>query len=152
PDPKYAGQRVGVTDVDGARALVEIISDGTVGEVRHERTGAIAAPSFPFRHRDLAPATAPRREQLAHWITSKDNPYFAKSYVNRLWAYLLGVGIIEPIDDIRAGNPPTNPQLLDRLTREFIDSGFNVQQIVRTICKSRVYRQSIATNMWNKDD
>ena len=72
-------------------------------------------------HKDLAPATASRREQLAHWITSKENPYFAKSYVNRLWSYLLGVGIIEPVDDIRAGNPPTNPKLLDRLTEEFVD-------------------------------
>ena len=51
---------------------------------------------------------------MAKWITSKDNPYFAKSYVNRVWSYLLGVGIIEPVDDIRAGNPPSNPQLLDR--------------------------------------
>ena len=53
---------------------------------------------------------------MAAWITSPDNPYFARSYVNRLWGYLLGVGIIEPIDDIRAGNPPTNPELLDYLT------------------------------------
>ena len=61
-------------------------------------------------------AGAPRRLELAAWLTSKDNPYFARSYVNRLWGYLLGVGIIEPLDDIRAGNPPTNPELLDYLT------------------------------------
>ena len=140
PDPRYAGQRVGGNDVDGARAAVEIISDGTAGEVRHERTGAIATPAFPFLHRDLAPATAPRREQIAHWVTSKDNPYFAKSYVNRLWSYLLGVGIIEPVDDIRAGNPPSNPKLLDRLTEDFIASGFNTRHMFRTICKSRAYQ------------
>jgi Protein of unknown function (DUF1553)/Protein of unknown function (DUF1549)/Bacterial Ig-like domain (group 2) len=152
PDPRYAGKRVGGTDVDGARPLVEIISDGTVGEVRHERTGAIAAPKFPFRHQDLAPATAPRREQIAHWVTSKDNPYFAKSYVNRLWSYLLGVGIIEPVDDIRAGNPPSNPKLLDRLTDEFVASGFNTRQMFRTICKSRTYQLSINVNPMNQDD
>jgi hypothetical protein len=151
-DPHFKNQKVGGSDVEAATALVEIIFDKGSGDVKHSRTGATAAPRFPFTHPDLAASTVSRREQLAHWITSKDNPYFAKSYVNRLWAYLLGVGIIEPIDDIRAGNPPTNPQLLDRLTREFIDSGFNVQQIVRTICKSRVYQQSIATNRWNKDD
>src|SRR5262249_9409837 len=76
----------------------------------------------------------------------------AKSYVNRLWSYLLGVGLIEPVDDIRAGNPPSNPKLLERLTNEFIKSNFNVQEIVRTICKSRVYAQSITTNQWNQDD
>ena len=68
---------------------------------------------------------------------SKDNQYFAKSYVNRLWGYLFGRGIIDPIDDIRAGNPPTNPELLERLTSEFIASGFNMQHVLRTICKSR---------------
>src|SRR5262249_45569047 len=78
--------------------------------------------------------------------------YFAKSYVNRVWSYLLGVGIIEPVDDIRAGNPPTNPQLLDRLSEEFIKSNFNVQALVKTICKSRTYQHSYVTNKWNQDD
>src|SRR6185503_3924823 len=95
---------------------------------------------------------ASRREDLAHWITAKENQYFAKSYVNRMWGYLLGVGIIEPIDDIRAGNPPTNPELLDRLTEHFIAAGFDTQDLLRTICKSRTYQLSIATNKWNEDD
>src|SRR6185369_1108162 len=93
-----------------------------------------------------------RREQLAGWVASKDNPYFAKSYVNRLWAYLLGTGIIEPIDDIRAGNPPSNPQLLDYLTTEFIAGGFNVQAMFKMICKSRTYQHAIQANKWNADD
>ena len=82
----------------------------------------MTAPQFPFPARFEAASTASRREQLAAWITSPDNPYFARSYVNRLWGYLFGVGIIEPIDDIRAGNPATNPELLDYLTGEFIKS------------------------------
>jgi hypothetical protein len=151
-DPKFKNQRVGGTDVEQATALVEIVYDQAKGDVRHERTGAVAAPEFPYTYKDFALAKASRREQLAHWITSRDNPYFAKSYVNRVWSYLLGVGIIEPIDDIRAGNPPTNPQLLDRLTQEFLKSNFNVQQLMRTICKSRVYQQTIETNPWNLDD
>ena len=64
-------------------------------------------PAFPISTPTWPASDASRREQLARWITSKDNQYFAKSYVNRLWGYLFGVGIIEPIDDIRAGNPPT---------------------------------------------
>ena len=150
-DPRYKGQKIGGTDVTSATPLVEIIADKKDGEIKHERTGAVAPPRFPFTHPDLQQSGS-RREQLAHWLTSKENPYFAKSYVNRVWSYLLGVGLIEPVDDIRAGNPPTNPKLLDRLTREFIQGGFNVQELIKTICKSRVYQHSLLTNQWNADD
>lgn len=151
-DANYKGQRVGGSAVEGARPLVEVISDLKNGDITHVRTGQVTPPVFPYPHKDVAPTTAPRREQLAKWITSKDNQYFAKSYVNRLWAYLLGVGLIEPIDDIRAGNPPTNPKLLDRLTEEFVKSGFNVRHVMRLICKSRTYQHSVAANKWNADD
>ncbi len=151
-DAKYKGQKIGGSAVMGAVPLVEDIFDKKDGEVTHARTGVLTPPAFPFLHSDLAPKTAPRREQLARWITSKQNPYFARSYVNRLWSYLLGVGLIEPVDDIRAGNPPTNPQLLDRLTAEFIKSNFNVRELIKTICKSRTYQHSYVANRWNKDD
>ncbi len=151
-DPNFKGQRVGGSAVEGATPLAEIIEDAKSGEVVHLRTGQTAKPTFPYLHKDLAPSSAGRREQIAHWITSKDNPYFAKSYVNRLWSYLLGAGIIEPVDDIRAGNPPTNPALLDALTDDFVKNGFNVRHILRTICKSRVYQQSVQTNAFNRDD
>jgi hypothetical protein len=151
-DPQFAGKKIGGTAVEGARPLVEVIYDTGGGEVKHERTGEVVTPAFPYQHDDLAPQDATRREKLAHWITSPENRYFAKSYVNRLWGYLFGVGIIEPIDDIRAGNPPTNPELLDALTKDFIDSGFDVQHMMRTICKSRTYQHSIETNQWNELD
>ena len=151
-DPKYRGQKIGGTAVMGAVPLVEDISDLKGGDIKHERTGAVTPPAFPYLHKDLAPPTATRREQLAHWLTSRENQYFARSYVNRVWSYLLGVGIIEPVDDIRAGNPPSNPKLLDKLTDEFVKGGWNVRELMRTICKSRVYQQSIETNKWNADD
>jgi hypothetical protein len=151
-DPNFKGQKVGGTDVDAATPLVEDIGDGDAGEVKHERTGAVAAPRFPYPIADLPPAKLSRREQLARWIATPENPYFAKSYVNRLWSYLMGAGLIEPVDDIRAGNPPSNPRLLDRLTEDFVTSGFNVRHMLRTICKSRVYQLSIDTNPWNRDD
>jgi Protein of unknown function (DUF1553)/Protein of unknown function (DUF1549) len=151
-DTRYKGQRVGGTAVEGAVPLVEVIADVKTGEEKNLRTGAVAPPEFPYLHGDVAPKTAPRREQLAKWVASKDNQYFAKSYVNRLWAYLLGVGIIEPIDDIRAGNPPTNPQLLDKLTEDFLAHDFDVRHMMRTICTSRVYQHSVVANKWNKDD
>ncbi|MBX9638714.1 MAG: DUF1553 domain-containing protein, partial [Mycobacteriaceae bacterium] len=70
----------------------------------------------------------------------------------RLWGYLMGAGIIEPLDDIRAGNPPSNPELLDYLTQEFINSGFNVRHVLKLITTSRTYQLSVATNKWNSDD
>lgn len=152
PDPKFKGQQIPGTAVRPALPTVEIISDTNAGEVTNPRLAQVAAPEFPFPIASVPPAKVSRREQMARWMTSKDNPYFARSYVNRIWSYLLGVGLIEPIDDVRASNPPSNPKLLDRMTDEFIKSGFNVQELIKTICKSRAYQHSIATNQWNKDD
>jgi hypothetical protein len=151
-DPKFKGQKVGGTDVEGAKPLVEDIADITSGEVKHERTGKVTPPHLPYSYAGMPTGGKTRREQVARWVTAKENPYFAKSYVNRLWSYLLGVGLIEPVDDIRAGNPPTNAKLLDRLTDDFIKSGFDTRHIIKTICKSRVYQHSLTTNRWNMDD
>ena len=118
----------------------------------HDRTKAVAPPKFPFAVNYPPPMHATRRQELAAWLTSPANPYFAKSYVNRLWGYLLGAGIIEPLDDIRAGNPPSNPELLDYLTREFIGHQFDVRHVLRLICRSRTYQLSLDVNRWNSDD
>ena len=140
--------------MEGAKPLYEEVYDRDQGEVIHQRTGQIAPPAFPYPATVSLenPEESSRRDLLAAWITSPDNHYFARSYVNRLWGYLMGVGIIEPIDDIRAGNPPSNPELLDWLAEEFVSSGFDVQHMVRTICKSRTYQLSVRTNQWNEDD
>ena len=151
-DPASGDKNIGGTAVEGAKPLYEIVEDLKAGDIKHDRTGQISAPVFPFTAKFEAKADAPRRERLAAWITSPDNQYFARSYVNRLWGYLLGIGLIEPIDDIRAGNPATNPDLLDWLTQEFIQSNFNVQSLIKTICKSRTYQLSIKTHRWNDDD
>jgi WD40 repeat protein len=152
-DPMSGNQLIGGTAVEGGKPLYEMVTDATTGEVKHDRTGEVTPPKFPFPVNYQAKAEHPsRRQQLAGWITSKENPLFAKSYVNRLWGYMFGVGIIEPIDDIRAGNPATNPELLDYLTREFVNSGFNVQALIKQIVKSRTYQLSVGTNQWNTDD
>ena len=151
-DSTFAGKKIGGTAVEGAKPLVEVIFDTGSGEVTHDRTGEVTPPSFPYNHTDQLSDSASRRDQLAHWITSPQNQYFARSYVNRLWGYLFGPGIIEPIDDIRAGNPPSNPELLDALTRDFIESGFDVQHMLRVICNSRTYQHSLSVNRWNDDD
>ncbi|WP_235952242.1 DUF1549 domain-containing protein [Crateriforma spongiae] len=167
-DPNDGGKKIGGTAVDGAKPLYEIISDRSEGEMTHARTGETVAPAFPFdlpkddrktlvsrqesKATDAKSLPDTRRGDLARWMTDPANPYFARSYVNRVWAYLMGVGLIEPIDDIRAGNPPTNPELLDHLTDVFVKSGFDVRQLMRTIVSSRTYQLSVATHAMNQDD
>ncbi|MFT5467469.1 MAG: WD40 repeat protein/mono/diheme cytochrome c family protein [Verrucomicrobiales bacterium] len=150
-------QNLGGSAVENAKPLYEVISDTTEGAITNVVTGEEAKPVFPYPSK-LAqvaftnPEAPTRREQFGAWLTSGDNDYFAMSYANRIWGYLLGTGIIEPIDDIRAGNPPTNPELLQYLTSEFVGSDFNSQHLMRLICKSRAYQLSIQTNRWNEDD
>ncbi len=127
PDPVSGDRKIEGTSVESAKPLYEIIGDKPQGEVVHDRTKAVALPKFPFAVNYAPRVNATRRQELAAWLTAPANPYFAKSYVNRLWGYLLGTGIIEPLDDIRAGNPPTNPALLDYLSEEFIDHHFDVR-------------------------
>ena len=151
-DPAGGGRQIGATAVEAGKPVFEVVYDKPDGEIKHDRTGQVAPPKFPFPATFKKAEKATRREQIAAWLTSADNPYFARSYVNRLWGYMLGIGIIEPIDDIRAGNPATNPELLDYLTTEFVKSGFNVREIMRQIVTSRTYQLSVAPNEWNKDD
>lgn len=151
-DPESKDKKIGGTAVESAKPLFEMVFEKDTGEIKHQRTGLETPPSFPFKAGEVQWEGQNRREVLADWITSSDNPYFASSYVNRLWGYLLGTGIIEPLDDIRAGNPPSNPQLLNYLTDEFIKSNFNSRHIIRLICQSRTYQLSVETNKWNEDD
>ncbi len=151
-DPASGDRNIGGSAVEGAKPLYEKVFDRKDGEVKHDRTGQIMAPVFPYAAAAATAPDAPRREKLAAWITSPDNVYFARSFVNRLWGYLNGVGLIEPLDDIRAGNPPSNPELLDWLEQEFIAQKFDFRHVVRQICRSRTYQLSLQTNRWNEDD
>ena len=151
-DPESKDRKIGGTSVESAKPYYEVVYELEEGEVKHDRTGLVTPPSFPYAIDSLVDNPASRRERLAAWVTAPDNPYFATSYVNRLWGYLIGVGLIEPLDDIRAGNPPSNPELLTWLAREFLEHGFDTQHMIRTICKSRTYQLSLETNSWNEDD
>lgn len=108
------------------------------GEVSHPRTGQVMKPA-PL-HAKPAADGRDRRQGLAEWLTGPDNPYFARNIVNRYMAYLLGRGLVEPIDDLRATNPPSNVPLMDALATEFVKSGHNVKQMLRTIMRSRLYQ------------
>lgn len=82
------------------------------------------------------------RAALAHWITSPENPYFARAAVNRMWWQFFGRGIVNPVDDMHAGNAPSHPELLDLLSRRFVESGFDLKFLCRAILNSRTYQQT----------
>jgi hypothetical protein len=82
------------------------------------------------------------RVALARWMTSSENPYFARAMVNRLWWHFFGRGIVNPVDDMHAGNPPSHPELLNLLSRKFADSGFDLKLLCRAIVRSRTYQQT----------
>jgi len=101
------------------------------------------------------PAAAPAgdgRLVLADWMTAPDNPYFARNLVNRAWAHFLGRGLVEPVDDVRATNPPSNPELLAALAKHLIDSKYDFRQLIRTITASKTYQLSSQPNATNERD
>ena len=137
----------------GMRPGEEIVYDSfNGGEVNHPKTMQVVEPKVPYGTNPDWRSSETREVAFADWLVDKNNPFFAKSYANRVWSYFFGRGIIDPVDDIRASNPPVNPQLLDALTADFVNSGFDVQHLIRTIVLSRTYQLSIRPNKWNEDD
>jgi hypothetical protein len=122
------------------------------GEVSHPLTGEPLAPRPLFGEASAIADPADARPQLAEWITSADNPFFAHVIVNRVWADLMGRGIVEPIDDLRATNPPTNGPLLAALANEFRRSNCDLKQLIRLICTSHVYGLSSLPTERNMGD
>ncbi|TXT35180.1 MAG: hypothetical protein FD138_1476 [Planctomycetota bacterium] len=109
------------------------------GEVTHPRTGEVMSPR-PLGGPDFKTSRFDDpRVALARWMTASDNPFFARTMVNRMWGHFLGRGIIHPIDDSRSTNPPSNPELLDALARDFIGSGYDVKHLIRVITGSSAY-------------
>ncbi len=120
------------------------------GEVSHPRTRKTLVPKplggEPLEH------PLDRRIPLSVWLTSPDNEYFARSVVNRYMGYLLGAGLVEPVDDMRSTNPPSNLALLDALTTDFIEHGYNLKHLIRAIMTSRLYSLSSQPNVENATD
>ncbi len=122
------------------------------GEVKHLKTAAPVTPKVPVGDAKSVPVGADRRVPMVDWLVAPENPFFAKSMANRIWSYFLGRGIIDPVDDIRASNPASNPELLDALTAKFVKDGFDLRKLMKAICQSRTYQLSIVKNKWNEDD
>ncbi len=92
------------------------------------------------------------RQKLVDWMVAPENPFFARAVANRYWAHFFGRGIVDPLDDMRITNPPSNPELLDALAKEVIDSKFSLKHLIRVIVKSRTYQLSSTPNAYNQRD
>jgi hypothetical protein len=93
-----------------------------------------------------------RLQQVAAWMSAPENSRFAATQANRIWFQLMGRGIVDPVDDFRSTNPPSNPELLDALTRHFVESGFQVRPLMRTILNSKTYQSSSTPNETNQGE
>lgn len=119
-----------------------IVFDRRGGEVRHPVGNRVMPPKYlggetpEIKDQD-------RREVLARWITSPENPYFARSMANRIWAFFFGLGIVEPVDDFRVSNPASNPELLDALGKKLVEYRYDFKRLVRDICNSHAYQRAV---------
>ena len=128
-----------------------IVFNSGGGEVAHPVGGRAMPPKFLGGPQpDLAGTD--RRVALAGWLTSPENPYFATSVANRVWAHFFGLGIVEPVDDIRVSNPSSNPELFEALGTKLIEYQYDFKQLVRDICTSQTYQRSAVRNASNEHD
>jgi Protein of unknown function (DUF1549)/Protein of unknown function (DUF1553) len=128
-----------------------IVFDQRGGEVNHP----VSKTPVPPTYLGGGPADVTNRDRrlaLAEWIASPQNPFFASSIANRIWAHFMGVGIVNPVDDIRVSNPASNPELFAELGKRLTDYKFDLKQIVRDICNSEAYQRTTQTNESNAQD
>ncbi|MBT3890914.1 MAG: DUF1553 domain-containing protein, partial [Planctomycetaceae bacterium] len=119
---------------------------------KHPRTGeTIQAFALGTQMPTVNPLND-RRDELANWLTAPENPWFASNIANRTWAHLMGRGIIEPVDDVRLTNPPTNPELLEGLTKAFVGAEFDFRKLLKLIIQTDAYQRSSAVNETNERD
>jgi hypothetical protein len=139
---------------------IKLVGEGSINEIKVADSGGIKHPrtdeplspkAFGGTLVSVGKGDDPRNN-LVDWMTSPDNPYFARAICNRVWGHYMGVGIVDPVDDMRASNPPSNPRLLDALARDFVEHKFDLKHLVKTILSSRVYSLSSAPTDDNKAD
>jgi len=129
-----------------------IIYNNKNGESQHFLTKANVKPKFlGGEEPDLKPGDD-RRKALAEWIASPRNPWFARNISNIVWAHFLGVGVVDPVDDVRVSNPPSNPDLLDQLAQHLTDYKYDVRKLVKDVVSSAAYQRSSKTNPSNGGD
>ncbi len=141
--------QIGRKQGEDFRELIVFNAGG--GEMKHPVDGRVMPPKFLGGEKPDV-AGKDRREVLAKWLASSQNPWFAPAFANRVWAHFMGVGIVEPVDDFRVSNPASNPQLLEELGKRFTESKYNLKSLVRDICNSRTYQRVTSRNDSNAGD
>jgi hypothetical protein len=141
--------QVGRKAAEDYREIIVFNAGG--GEVNHKVGGRPMPPKFLGGPQPEV-AGKDRREVLAAWLASPENPYFATSIANRVWAHFFGIGIVEPVDDIRVSNPASNPELFQALGDKFTSYNYDFKQLVRDICNSQTYQRSTHKNSSNELD
>ena len=136
----------------GADPRENIIYNRRSGEINHPVHKKPMPPKFLGDDTPEIPRGSDRREVLADWLASPQNPFFARNLANLVWAHFFGQGIIEPVDDVRVSNPPSNPALLDELSKKFTEYNYDFKKLVRDVCNSRIYQLSTKTNVSNESD
>lgn len=138
----------------GEKSGEQILYLKPTGEIQHPKTGERMLPTPLGSTARLVSVDSQedRRLGLANWLTEKENLGFAKTIVNRYWGYLMGRGIVNPVDDMRVTNPPTNPELLEALAQDFIAHGYDLKHLLKTIATSRTYQLRSLSNANNRDD
>lgn len=128
----------------------QVVRLNPTGEVSNPRTGKLMKPR-PLDG-EFSDDPIDRRRALAAWMTAKENPLFARNLANRYWGYLMGRGIVDPVDDMRVTNPPSNPELLDALAKELVSNGYDVKKLLRQIMTSETYQLSSNPTPENRQD
>lgn len=129
-----------------------IVHDWGAASIPHPKTGVAVLPTgLGGKPLTISPEDDPR-QALADWMTATENQYFSRALVNRYWKHFFSRGLVDPEDDMRATNPPSNPELLDALSQHFVSHGFDLKDLIRTICQSRVYQLSSEANEFNLQD
>jgi hypothetical protein len=144
------GRKGGFADAEVPTNQTIFVASG--GRVENPRTRREMTPR-PLGGPDfsVSPFDDPRAS-LARWMTDPANPFFARTMANRIWGHFFGRGLIHPIDDARSTNPPSQPELLDALARDFVRSGYDVKHLIRVCCNSEAYDLSAEPNATNRDD
>lgn len=142
--------QIGRKQTDDPQEVIIYNSKG--GESRHFLTNAVMKPKFLGGETPEMKPGEDRRKVLAEWLASPRNPFFARNISNIIWSHFTGVGVVEPVDDVRVSNPPSNPELLDAMAAKLTEYNYNFRKLVRDICVSKTYQRSTKVNETNAGD
>ena len=136
----------------GEDTRASVVYNRNSGGVRHPVGNKDMKPKFLGDEQPEIKSGTDRRAVLAEWLASPRNAWFGKNMANIVWAHFMGKGIVEPVDDVRISNPPSNPELLETLGKNFEKYGYDLRKLVADICKSRTYQLAAQSNESNKSD